>query len=101
VPRAKIWLKSVECEDHRDFWDRIRVGGDLGVGVVSGRGRVWVESFGARTTVHGRLVGMEWHALVDGEERPGRAVESTADEVAEAEDYVYELTVATQDWLPG
>jgi len=44
---------------------------------------------------------MEWHALDDDSVGPGRPVESTADEVPDADDYRYELTVATQDWLPG
>ncbi len=62
--------------------------------------RFHVSSWGGSTAIHGHLVGMEWHERSGDEYGPGVKVESTDDEVPEADDYSFELTVATNDWLP-
>lgn len=56
---------------------------------------------GAHTTVDGRLVGIEWHEMTDDGTGPGLRVDSTEDDVPGANEYSFELTVATQDWLPS
>ncbi len=52
-------------------------------------------------------MGIEWHAVKDDEYGPGVDVDDTYDFVQDSEcftqdadDYEYELTVATKDWLP-
>jgi hypothetical protein len=103
MPRAKVWLGLVEHLDNRPRWAELEVGSDVALGVKNGGdGRLHVAEMwpGAGTTVHGRLVGIEWHEMVDDEPGPGLRVDSTEDVVPDADDYAFELTVATQDWLP-
>lgn len=103
MPRAKIWLDDVEHLDNRSRWARLSIGEECLVGVKhGGDGRLHVVEMGsaAHTTIHGRLVGMEWHEMTDGLPGPGLHVFSTDDDVPEADDYAFELTVATRDWLP-
>jgi hypothetical protein len=79
------------------------VGTDIELGVVSGAdGRLKVAEVwpGAHTTVRGRLVGLEWHKVTADGSGPGVLVDSTEDDLPEVDDYEFELTVATQDWLP-
>lgn len=54
----------------------------------------------AHTTVHGRLVGIEWHEIANEAPGPDLRVDSTEDDVPEVDRYAFELTVATKDWLP-
>jgi hypothetical protein len=103
MPRAKIWLDQVEHLDNRTRWATLAVGGDCVVGVKhGGDGRLHVAEMwpGAHTTVHGRVVGIEWHEMTPGGPGCGLRVESTEDDVPDANDYVFELTVATRNWLP-
>src|ERR1700735_5523897 len=103
MPRAKIWLDLVQHLDDRPRWAKLTVGSDcvLGVG-ADGDGRLFVAELwpAAHTTVHGRLVGIEWHQLTGGGAGRGLHVDSTEDTVPWADDYAFELTVATRDWLP-
>ena len=103
MPRTKIWLGLVEHLDNRPRWARLVAGKDVTLGVKNGAdGRLHGAEMwpGAHTTVHGRLVGIEWHAMTDDDPGPGHRVDSTEDDVPDAADYDYELTVATNDWLP-
>jgi hypothetical protein len=104
VPRAKIWLDSTQHLDNPSRWERVAVGQKIAVGVIyGGDGRLHVNEMWSgtgRTTVHGRLVGIEWHAITGDEIGPGMAVESIQDVSPETPDYEFELTVATSDWLP-
>jgi hypothetical protein len=103
MPRAKIWLGLSEHLDNRPRWAKLALGRDVAVGVKSGGdGRLHVAEMwpGAHTTVHGRLVGIEWHELTDDIPGPGLNVDTIEDDVPYAEDYAFELTVATRDWLP-
>jgi hypothetical protein len=61
--------------------------------------RLYVESWGGSTAIHGRLVGIEWHELTAEGYGPGVSVETT-DDFTHEPDYAYEQTVATKDWLP-
>ena len=90
--------------DDRTRWAKLAVGKDVVVGVAQGGdGRLHVVEMwpGAPTTVHGRLVGIEWHEMTDSGRGPGLRVESTEDDVPNADEYAFERTVATQDWLPN
>jgi hypothetical protein len=103
MPRAKIWLGDVEHFDRRTRWAQLAVGKDVVVGVThGGDGRLHVAEMwpGAHTTIHGRLVGIEWHEMTDSGPDPGLRVDSTEDDVPDTDDYAFELTIATQDWLP-
>jgi hypothetical protein len=103
VPRAKIWLGDVEHFDNRSHWADVAIGKDLEVGVAyGGDGRLYVAEIwpGAHTTVHGRLVGIEWHEMTNEGPGPGFRVHSTEADVPEVDRYAFELTVATKDWLP-
>jgi hypothetical protein len=103
MPRAKIWLDDVEHCDNRSRWSNLAVGTDVDLGVKNGGdGRLYVAEMwpGAHTTVHGRLIGIEWHETTNEGTGPGFRVDSTEDDVPEVDRYVFELTVATQDWLP-
>lgn len=103
VPRAKIWLDSTQHMDNQSRWERVTVGRRISVGVIYGGGELHVNEMWSgtgKTTVGGRVVGIEWHAITGGERGPGVAAESIRVDVPEADDYVFELTVATTDWLP-
>ena len=103
MPRAKIWLGHVEHLDNRTRWAKLSVGKEVVVRLMyGGDGRLHVAELwpGVHTTVRGRLVGIEWHEMTDDRPGPGLRVDSTEDDVPGAEDYAFELTVATQDWLP-
>jgi hypothetical protein len=94
MARAKIWLRD---DVHQDARMVLRVG-DQATLRVANYGRLYVEQWGGTTTVHGRLVGIKWHAE-EGDES-GTRVEDTNDFTHEP-GYAYELAVATNDWLPG
>ena len=100
MARAKVWLEDMA------LWDvglDVTVGQDVTLGVSYYGGRLSVTTWGGKTTIHGRLVGIEWHEKIDDGYGPGVAMESTTDplpEAAEDADYAFELTVATRDWLP-
>lgn len=103
MARAKIWLGDVEHCDNRNRWAKLAVGKDIVVGVTHGPdGRLHVSEMwpGAHTTIHGRLVGIEWHEMTDDDPGAGLRVDSTEDHVPDADNYAFELTVATRDWLP-
>jgi hypothetical protein len=94
---------DVEHLDNRTRWAKLAVGEDCVLGVSHGRdGRLHVVEMwpGAHTTVHGRLVGIEWHEMTDEGPGLGLRVGSTEDDVPDADAYAFELTVTTQDWLP-
>ena len=75
----------------------LRAGDDVTLHVAD-YGRLYVEQWGGHTTIHGRIVGIAWHAQVD--DGSGVRVEDT-DQFDHVElDYAYELTVATRDWIP-
>jgi hypothetical protein len=76
------------------------VGEDVSVGVAVDGERLYIPIWGASTTVHGRLVGIEWHEMVGGKDGAGVKVEDTDDFTHDVDDYAYELTIATKDWLP-
>lgn len=89
--------------DNQSRWERVVVGQRISVGVIYGGGELHVNEMWSgtgKTTVGGRVVGIERHAITAGERGPGVAVESIRDDVPEADDYVFELTIATTDWLP-
>ncbi len=100
VSKVKIWLDDVEHLDNRTRWANLAVGKDCVLGVAHGRDgqlhvvEMWPE---AHTTVHGRLVGIEWHEMTDEGPGPGLRVGSTEDDVPDADAYAFELTVATED----
>src|SRR5271154_6889305 len=103
MARAKIWLGDVEHFDNRTRWAEMAVGKEVVLGVArAGDGRLHVaELWGSgHTTIHGRLVGVEWHEMTDDGPSAGLRLDSTEDDVPEADNYAFELTVATQDWLP-
>ena|ERR1017187_10595250 len=103
MSKAKIWLDDVEHLDNRTRWAKLAVGEDCVLGVAHGRdGRLHVVEMwpGAHTTVHGRLLGIEWHEMTDEGPGLGLRVGSTEDDVPDADAYAFELTVANQDWLP-
>ena len=79
----------------------MRVGEDIELVVSGADGRLKVSERWPRahTRVHGRLVGLEWHAVIEDGPGPGVRVNSTEDEVPGADDYEFEMTVASQDWL--
>jgi hypothetical protein len=60
MARAKIWLRSVEHIDNRR---RLRRGQKVALPVAYYGGHLYVESWGGHTTIHGRLVGIEWHEM--------------------------------------
>jgi len=63
-------------------------------------GRLSVVAWGGRTTIHGRLVGIEWpEKTLDGYGL-GIAVDSTKVDWPTADDLGVELAVTTTDWLP-
>ncbi len=97
-------MDSTQHMDNLSYWERVNVGQRIAVGVISGGdGELHVNEMWSgtgRTTVHGRLVGIEWHAITGDERGPGVAVESVHEHMPEADDYVFQLTVATTDWLP-
>lgn len=97
MARAKIWLPLVEHCDNRV---KLRVGDDVALKVSYYGDRLYVNSWGGNTTVHGRLVGIEWHEQTGDQYGPGVKVETTDDFTHDVDDYAYELTVATNDWLP-
>jgi hypothetical protein len=74
----------------------LRVGHEVNLPVAY-YGKLYVEQWGGTTRVQGRLVGIEWHAQE--EDVPGLRVDDT-DDFTHDPDYAYELTVATNDWLP-
>ena len=80
------------------------MGQTVAVGVIyGGNGELHVNEMWSgtgKTTIRGRLVGIEWHAVSGDERSAGIAVESIQEPDQEAEDFVFELTVATRDWLP-
>jgi len=94
-------------ETHCDSRVRMKVGDEVAFGVAFDGDRLYIPNWGAKTRVHGRLVGIERHPVRDGEHGPGVMVSDTDDFVQDSEifdqdadDYIYELTVATTDWLP-
>jgi hypothetical protein len=95
MARAKIWLRD---DVHQDWRRVLRVGDDVTLNVAYSE-RLYVESWGGSTAVHGRLVGIEWHERTEEGYGPGVRVDTT-DDFTHEPDYAYELTVATEDWLP-
>ena len=86
MPRAKIWLRD---DVHQDARMVLRVGDEVALRVAH-HGRLYVEQWGGTTAVHGRLVGIEWHAQEgDG---PSTSVDDT-DDFTHDPDYAYELTI--------
>jgi hypothetical protein len=85
---------------HCDGGIKLRVGEEVSVGVVPEGDRLVMPMWGGSTTVHGRLVGIEWHEVSGDQIGPGMLVEDTDDFTHRADDYAYELTIATKDWLP-
>jgi len=96
VARAKIWLDLYEHFGNRV---QLKAGEEIAIKVSYSGDRLWVNS-DRGTAIHGHLVGIEWHERMGDEYGPGRNVGSTEDQLPQADDYSFELTVATNDWLP-
>jgi hypothetical protein len=97
MAQAKVWLSLHEHFDGRVI---LRTGDDVTLKVSYSGGRVSVLSWGAGTTIHGRLVGIEWHEMKGEWLGPGARVYDTDDFSHDVEDYAYALTIATRDPLP-
>jgi hypothetical protein len=104
VAKAKIWMPS---ETHCDHRVKLRAGHEVALGVVFDGERLVMPMWGPSTRVHGLLIGIEWHEVLgdpygpgNREFGPGLRVEHTDDFTHDVDEYEYELTVATNDWLP-
>jgi hypothetical protein len=104
MARAKIWMPS---ETHCDSRVPLHIGEEVAIGVALDGARLYMPMWGRSTTVHGLLVGIEWHEVVGDPfgasariYSPGIRVENTDDFTHDVVEYEYELTVATNDWLP-
>jgi hypothetical protein len=97
MARSKVWLP---LHEHCDGRVKLRTGDDVTLRVSYSDGRVSVLSWGAGTTIHGRLLGIEWHEMGEGLPGPGVRVSDTDDFTHDVDDYAYELTIATRDPLP-
>jgi hypothetical protein len=110
MPRLKVWLAYWE----HDCCGPIRiVGEEVTMDVATYDGRAF-ESRHDQVTgtarIHGRLVGIEWHAAemeMDGIGRritgygPGVSLTSTNDDRPDADAWAFEFTVATTVSIPG
>ncbi len=60
MAKAKIWMPS---ETHCDSRIRLRVGEEVALKVSYDGARLYMPMWGPSTTVHGLLVGIEWHEV--------------------------------------